>query len=306
MPNRGRSSVSRTPRLVNMTGAFRDMKHGLSIDLEEWYHGEVIARLVPPEARFSQVEQALQPVLDLLERYDTRATFFVVGDLVPKHPALIARIAAAGHEIACHGMSHTNLWDLTAETFSRELTSYRDALAEVLPGYQPVGFRAPMFSLDRSTAWALGVLKDAGYRYDSSVFPAYTGYYGLAYAPVGLYRASLADPGRIDEENGVLELPLTVLGLWKLRLPIAGGTYLRLIPYPVLRTLLSLAARRRPLVLYAHPFEFYPPTPRRPLPLLERIAIYHNITHNIGKLERLVKRFRFAPLREIAEAYETS
>ncbi|MGD0766434.1 MAG: polysaccharide deacetylase family protein [Dehalococcoidia bacterium] len=291
---------------MNVIGAFRDMKHGLSIDLEEWYHGEVIARRTPPEAHFPQIEQALQAVLDLLDKHDTRATFFVVGELIPEHPALIARIAGAGHEIACHTMSHTNLWDLTPEAFSGELTSFRDALAQVLPGYQPVGFRAPMFSLDRSTAWALGLLKEAGYRYDSSVFPAYTGYYGLAYAPVGVYRASLADPGRIDERDGLLELPLTVLALWKLRLPIAGGTYLRLIPYPVLRALLGLVARRRPLVLYAHPFEFYPPTPRRPLPLLERIAIYYNIPHNIGKLERLIKRFRFAPLREIVEAYERS
>ncbi len=275
------------------------MRHILSLDLEEWYHGELIARRTPPEARVSQVEGALQPILALLERYDTRVTFFVVGALLHEHPDLIARIAAAGHEIGCHGMSHTNLWHLDSKSFARELASFRDALDAVLPGYLPVGFRAPMFSLDRRTSWALAVLKDAGYRYDSSVFPARTGYYGVGYAPVGIYRASLTDPGLVDEEAGLIEAPLTVLPLWKLRLPLAGGAYMRLIPYPILERLLRWVGRRRPLVLYAHPWEFNPSTPRRPLPLLERIAVYYNIPRNVTKLERLLKRFDFAPAREV-------
>ena len=275
------------------------MKHILSIDVEEWYHGKVISRRTPPEDRFSQIEEALSPVLDLLERHAARATFFVVGDLLPKHPQLFTRIAESGHEIGCHGMSHTNLSDLGPESFAVEIDAFRRTLSSLLPGHEAIGFRAPMFSMTRRTAWAMPILKEAGYQYDSSIFPAYTGYYGVGYAPTGIYRASLTDPGRVDGEGGLLEVPLTVLSFGRLRIPVAGGTYLRLIPFVVLERMLRRVARKRPLVLYAHPFEFYPPTPRRPLHLHERFAVYHNIPHNLGKLERLLERFDFGPVREV-------
>lgn len=274
------------------------MKDMLSFDLEEWYHGELIARRTPSEAHVSQVEQGLLSVLSRLDSCDTRATFFVVGDVVRDHPDLIAKIAAAGHEIGCHGMDHTNLWRLDAQSFARDLVSFRRLLNDVLPGYAPLGFRAPMFSLDRRTAWALRVLKDAGYRYDSSVFPARTGYYGVGYAPLRSYHPSLADPGIVDGDSGLLEVPLTVLPLWKLRIPIAGGTYMRVLPYAVWERLLRSVEKTRPLVLYAHPWEFNPATPRRPLPFLERFALYYNIPRNLTKLERLLKRFQFGPIRD--------
>jgi polysaccharide deacetylase family protein (PEP-CTERM system associated) len=275
------------------------MKHILSFDLEEWYHGELIARHTPSEARIPQVEQGLLSVLSLLDECDTRATFFVVGEVLRDNPGLVEKIAAAGHEIACHGMDHTNLWHLDAQSFARDLHSFQRLLSDVLPGYVPLGFRAPMFSLDRRTAWALRVLKDAGYRYDSSVFPAQTGYYGVGYAPLAPYSASLADPGIVDGDGGLLEVPLTVLPLWKLRVPIAGGTYMRLLPYAVWERLLHSVGRRRPLVLYAHPWEFNAATPRRPLPLLERFALYYNIPRNLTKLRRLLKRFEFGPIRDV-------
>jgi hypothetical protein len=182
-------------------------------------------------------------------------------------------------------MSHTSLRDLDANSFADELDAFRHAMSELLPFRDVVGFRAPMFSLNRRTSWALPVLLDAGYRYDSSVFPARTGYYGIGYAPLGVYHPSVEDPGTTGEGD-LLEVPLSVFKMGPLRLPVAGGTYLRIIPFVILQEMLRRIARKRPLVLYAHPFEFFPDTPRRPLPLHERFAIYHNIPPNLGKLER--------------------
>lgn len=275
------------------------MEHALSFDLEEWYHGKLIRQRLGSRPLEPQLPAAVRPILDLLKKHDTRATFFIVGELIERYPEVVREIDAHGHEIGCHTMTHTNLWEMDAESFAGELESFRSALESVLPGYRPLGFRAPMFSLDKRTCWALTVLKDAGYRYDSSVFPAGTGYYGMAGAPCGSYRASLSDPGKADEVDGFMEIPVTILPLWKLRVPLAGGAYMRAMPYPLFERLLRLVARRRPIVLYAHPWEFHSDTPRVPLPLIERMALYYNIPRNVTKLERLLKRFRFGPIREV-------
>jgi polysaccharide deacetylase family protein (PEP-CTERM system associated) len=237
----------------------------------------------------------VHPILDLLERHNTRATFFV-GELIERYPEVVRDIDASGHEIGCHTMTHTNLWDLDATSFAGELDSFRGALDSLLPGCRSIGFRAPMFSLDKRTCWALPVLKDAGYRYDSSIFPAGTGYYGMAEAPCAPI-VPLDDPGKADVS--AQEIPVSILPLWKLRVPVAGGAYMRLMPYALFERLLRVVARRRPIVLYAHPWEFHSDTPRVRLPLIERMALYYNIPRNITKLERLLKRFRFGPIREV-------
>lgn len=273
--------------------------HALSFDLEEWYHGELFARRVPPGQRVSQVREALPPVLALLRHYRTRATFFTVGEVARDHPDLVTKLVEDGHEVACHGMTHTNLWYLNAESFGQELDSFERTLEAIASAQRAVGFRAPMFSMDRRTGWALGVLKDAGYLYDSSVFPVRTGLYGLAGAPLEIYRASPVDPRRSDEAEGLLEFPLAVCSLWGVRVPTAGGVYMRLLPYPVFRHLLRRIARQRPAVVYIHPWELYASTPRAPLPLVQRLAAYHNIANNLARLGRLLEDFRFAPVREV-------
>ncbi len=275
------------------------MIHALSFDLEEWYHGDLMSQYIPEAERFSQVCDAMEPILDILRRAGVRATFFTVGEVARDHPELIAQLAAEGHEIACHTMSHPNLWRLTEEEFSNELAEYRVALDRSLPGHEVFGFRAPMFSLDQRSHWALGMLRDAGFRYDSSVVPVKTPWYGIANAPLGIYRASLEDPARHDGADGFLEFPLTVCALGPLRIPASGGTYMRLIPYPVFRALLRRVARKRPFVIYVHPWETYDATPRYNLPLVERVGIYTNIRHARRRLERLLADFEFAPVREV-------
>ncbi|OGO49352.1 MAG: hypothetical protein A2148_00085 [Chloroflexi bacterium RBG_16_68_14] len=277
------------------------MIHALSVDLEEWYHSDLLIPHVRAGERVSQVREAVRPLIDLLHRAGVRATFFTVGEVARDHPDLIQELATTGHEIACHTMTHPNLWRLTPEKFRDELEQYREAMERAVSGQEVLGFRAPMFSLDRRTHWVLGELRDAGFRYDSSVVPVRTPWYGVRGAPLGVYRASLEDPGRTDDEAGFLEFPLTACSLGRLRIPAAGGVYLRLLPYPVFRMLLRRVARQRPFVIYVHPWETYPGTPTCPLPFVERLGLYTNIRHTLARLERLLSEFRFAPVREVLD-----
>lgn len=277
------------------------MIHALSVDLEDWFHGDLLRGVVPDDERVPQVREAVRPLLDLFARFGVRATFFTVGEVARDHPDLLRELVAAGHEIACHTMTHPNLWRLTPDDLRDELEQYRAAVEQAVPGVNVLGFRAPMFSIDRRTAWALGVLRDGGFRYDSSVVPAWTPAYGVAGAPLGVYHASLQDPGRVDSEHGLLELPLTACAFGPLRVPTAGGVYLRLYPFGLFRALLRRAARTRPLVLYVHPWETYAGTPRYPLAPWYRFGLYTNTRHTLGRLERLLEEFSFAPVRDVLD-----
>jgi polysaccharide deacetylase family protein (PEP-CTERM system associated) len=275
--------------------------HALSFDLEEWYHGDLLSQYVPAAERVSQVREAIRPILALLRDAGVRATFFTVGEVARDHPDLLRELVDDGHEIACHTMTHPNLWRLTEPELRVELEEYKSVACAAVPGLQAIGFRAPMFSLDRRSPWVLGVLRDAGYRYDSSIVPVKTPWYGVANAPLGIYRASFADPGRVDGEGGFLEFPLTVCALGPVRIPTSGGVYFRLIPYPLFRALLRRVGRKRPFVIYVHPWETYPGTPAYPLPFIERFGLYTNIRHTLRRLERLLSDFTFAPVREVLE-----
>ena len=278
------------------------MLHALSVDLEDWYHGDLLRGLVPPDERVPQVREAVRPILDLFQRANVRATFFTVGEVARDHPDLVRELVDAGHEIACHTMTHPNLWRLSEDDLRSELEQFRGAVERAVPGIDVLGFRAPMFSIDRRTSWALGVLRDAGFRYDSSVVPAWTPSYGVRNAPLDVYHASLQHPGRVDAEHGLLEFPLTACSFGPLRVPAAGGVYLRLYPFPLFRALLRRAARNRPIVLYVHPWETYAATPRYPLAPWYRFGLYTNIKHTLGRLERLLDEFSFAPVREVLDA----
>ena len=275
------------------------MNHALSFDLEELYHSDLLKSRLRPEQRIPQVDKAVRPILDLLDRARVRATFFVVGEVARDYPELVGQIAGAGHEIGCHTMTHPNLWRLTEAELQQELREFHEALRSAAPDQDVLGFRAPMFSIDRRSRWALGVVRDAGFRYDSSVMPARTPWYGMANAPLGIYRASLDDPAEIDDTGGLLEFPVAVCSLGPVRIPVAGGVYLRLLPFPLFRSLLHRVARKRPFVLYAHPWETYQATPSYPLPIIERFGLYTNIRHALRRLERLLDEFSFAPVREV-------
>jgi len=269
------------------------MINALSIDLEYWWSIELLKGRVNG-ARDDQVKESLAPLLDLLERYDTRATFFVLGSLAEKYPDAVEGLSERGHEIACHGYSHRTLHELGVNGFDEEVRMSLGALRK----YRPMGFRAPTFSLDNSTRWALDVLAGYGFYYDSSVFPVKTMLYGVPDAPLGIYRPARDDITKNDPEGKMVELPLTVLKIGR-NIPISGGFYFRALPQWFLKMGIREVNRQRPAVLYLHPWETYPETPRIGMGFPSRFITYHGIGGVMRKLEALMKEYRFACIADV-------
>ena len=276
----------------------------IGVDVEDWFHPELVRPHVPTDDARSIVEQGTALLLERFARHGVRSTFFLLGDVARRHPGLVRRIAGEGQEIACHGMTHRPLWKLDRESFRAELRDFRAAVRDALGGAAGavIGYRAPTFSLDRSTAWGLEVLREEGFRYDSSVFPARSSLYGVPGAPLGVYRPAAGDLARHDPAGPIVEFPVAVAGLAGLRVPAAGGFYLRALPWAALRLLLDRIARERPFALYLHPWECVPGLPRARLDPAASFITYFNLNSVPGKLERLLRRYRFMPMREALEA----
>lgn len=269
-----------------------------SFDIEDWHHSE-LNRVGDVRAEESIVERGTHAILDLLAKHGWRSTFFVLGDVVREHPELIRRMVREGHELACHGMSHRPVWRATPETFRAELREFRATVEAVLGDFPVTGFRAPTFSIDRSNAWALDVLADEGYRYDSSIFPMKVKMYGTPGAPVGLYRPSRADLRKHDPAGRLVEFPVAIAEIAGVRFPVGGGFYLRALPLPVFRAGLDFILQHRPFVLYLHPREVTPESRRMPLDPVNGFITYVNLDSVIGKLEHLFERYEWTTMRDI-------
>ena len=274
----------------------------IGVDVEDWFHPELVRPSVPAGDDRTVVERGTDALLEVFARHVVRATFFLLGDVARRHPALVRRIAAGGHEIACHGMTHRPLWALDRESFRAELRAFRAALRDALGADDAIGFRAPTFSLDRRTAWALEVLREEGFRYDSSIFPARAQLYGVPGAPLGIYRPAATDLSRHDPAGPIVEFPVAIAAFGPLRVPAAGGFYLRALPWGALCFLLDRVARERPFALYLHPWECVPGLPRARLGPAAALITYMNLDSVPGKLERLLQRYPFAPMRDVLEA----
>ena len=267
----------------------------LSVDVEDWFQVENYAHAIPrhewPRCEL-RVADNVRRLLDLFALADARATFFVLGWVAERLPDLVRDIARAGHEVASHGWSHTPLWTLSQDAFLDEVSRSR-VLLEQLSGQPVLGYRAPTFSVTKRTLWALRVLGRAGYRYDSSIFPVHHDRYGIPEAPTGIHRRA----------EGIWEVPLSVLELPAARLPVAGGGYFRLYPLWLTRWAIRRLERAgRPAVVYLHPWEFDTGQPRvRGVGPLRTFRHRVGIGRNARKLARLLREFRFAPVRTVLE-----
>lgn len=273
-----------------------------SFDIEDWFHSEFVPEADRRTSTESVVERGTDRILDLLRAADARATFFLLGDVVREHPRLLRRIAGEGHEVASHGLDHRPLWRLDPDGLARQLDEFRRLVERTLGRFPVIGYRAPSFSLDQSTAWALAVLRDAGYVYDSSIFPARVKLYGVPNAPLGVYRPALDDVARHDPTGPLLEFPVAVGGAGPLRLPVAGGFYLRALPFTLFRLALDQVRRRRPVALYLHPRECAPESLRLSLGATASFITYTGLTAVPAKLERLLRRYGSIPMREVLAA----
>jgi len=268
----------------------------LSVDLEFWWCSELL-KGVKIEDRTEIIQDAARLLLDELSRRDCRATFFILGEVAEKYPALILDISKQGHEIANHGASHRNVFEMTPTEFEEEVRRSTEVLADIV-GQKPIGFRAPNFSFDQRTVWAYDILKSFEYRYSSSVFPFKTRLYGVPKAPLQPYSPSASDICRHDPDGDLLEFPASVYRLAGINVPVSGGFYFRLLPVRFLRFALTRITTSRPAVLYLHLRDIYPDAPRiSGLPLSARVFHYWGLNKALEKLRFLLNHMKFTTVK---------
>ena len=271
-----------------------DALHHFTVDVEEYFQVSAFEPHLPRErwdGIESRVAASVGVLLDLLARHAARATFFVLGWVAERRPEVVKSIARAGHEVASHGWDHRRATQQTPEEFRDSVRRTKAAL-EALTGAPVLGFRAPSFSIVTGREWALDILVEEGYRYDSSLFPITRPGYG--------YPGGGRDPHWLERPAGRLfEVPPTTLRRAGLNLPAAGGAYFRLLPPLLVRAALRDAERRgQPGTFYLHPWEIDPDQPRFDVPLLTRVRHYGNLAGTWRRLERLVAEFRFVSIAE--------
>jgi len=263
-----------------------DMKHGLAVDLEDWYHPHLIAR--GSDSSTTLIRNPTRRILELFNDSGVRATFFIVGEVAKRHPDLISSIAERGHEIACHGFSHRSLASMNAEEFSRELALAEEAIVAAC-GQKPQGFRGPSFGLKRKTEWAVEVLQNRGYAYDSSIMPSLLGLSGWATAP--------RIPFKIGERLWEIPASTSPVG----RIPYGGSIYHRFIPRGIISQWIRSNERNGvPSSFYVHPWELLsemPPTKGNILGRWITLAGQGRVLPNLKWL------LDFVPLSPLGEAF---
>jgi len=274
--------------------------NALTIDVEHWWCNEFLKKYLP-ENREDQLVDSVKFILDILDRYSVRATFFVLGSAAEEHPEVLEMIYERGHEIGSHAYSHEPLYRLTKEQFEEEIKQSIKIIHKTT-GEKPLGFRAPNFSINNKTKWAFEILEKYGFRYDSSIFPIRTNLYGVPNAPLTPYRPSKEDVSKHDPNGKIIEFPLSVLRLVRINIPISGGFYLRVFPLRFIKWALKKVSKERPAVIYIHPWEIYPYTPRLKVPLLVRFEAYHGTgLPALRKFEILLREFKFKPIGDIID-----
>jgi len=270
----------------------------LTVDVEEYFHPNAMDAAVDPSTWDQlprRVEGNTRRMLDLLSEHDVRATFFVLGWVAERLPHLVVEIARRGHEIACHGYAHRLVYRLGPERFRDDVARGKRVLEDCL-GTRVTGFRAASCSIVATTMWALDILIEEGFEYDSSIFPVRHDIYGIP----GFHRFAV----RLRRDAGeIAEIPLSTIHLLGRNWPVAGGGYLRILPYSLTRAAVRRLNRhdRAPAIVYVHPWELDSDQPRLPAGSLSRFRQYTNLDRTETRLRRLLRDFAFAPLRDVID-----
>lgn len=270
--------------------------NALTVDVEDYFHVAALAPGIPRESwpsRAPRVVENTHRLLAIFEQFHVRGTFFVLGWVAERYPQLVRDIAARGHEIACHGMSHRLVYEQPPEQFYEE-TLRSKSLLEDIAGSAILGYRAASYSIVRESLWALDILVELGFVYDSSIFPVHHDRYGIPGAGRAPHRMST------PRQNAIVEWPLATATLLGCRLPVAGGGYFRLLPYWLSRWGLESINRRdlMPFIFYLHPWEIDPAQPRVAASWLSRFRHYTNLGKCEERLRRLLGEFRFGTARD--------
>lgn len=270
--------------------------NGMSIDVEDYFHVSVFDGIVPRsqwERMESRVCGNTDRLLDIFAEYKVRSTFFVLGWVAERHPNLVRRIASAGHEVASHGYAHRLIYDQTRPAFREDVRKAK-MLLEDASGLKVAGYRAPSYSITPRSLWALDVLLEEGYQYDSSIFPIRHDRYGI---PV-----SGRKPYPIERSMGVLiEVPGSTTRVGVLNLPVAGGGYFRILPYWWTRWGIARvnAREQSPAIFYLHPWEIDPEQPRLKVGRLSRFRHYRNLEDTESRFRQLLTDFTFDALDRV-------
>lgn len=272
--------------------------NALTFDVEDYFQVSAFEKRVRYEdwGKFeSRVAGNTRRILDLLDSGGTKATFFVLGWVAEREPALVREIAERGHEVASHGFSHRLVYRMTPEEFREDVRRSKELL-ESITSRAVRGFRAPSFSIVTETLWGLEVLAELGFQYDSSIFPVVHPCYGMPRHERFPHRVSSAGNG----SPGLVEFPLSTARIGGWNVPVAGGAYLRLFSHRFIRWgLRRLNAAGRPGILYLHPWELDPDQPRIPCSLATRLRHYLGLRRTEAALRKLLGEFRFATVVDV-------
>jgi len=303
------------------------MTNALTIDVEDYFQVSAFEPVSPPDSWSAfecRVERNTMKILDILDAAGVKATFFILGWVSEQCPGLAKKIADAKHEIASHGYWHRRVYTQTREEFRDDVRRAKNLLEEQT-GVEVAGYRAPSYSISQESLWAFDELAEAGYRYDSSVFPIKHDLYGMPFWPRFPFHVErLGDGNWVPAEGGealpnhlsaplaaplnksnngctLLEIPITTVKLFDKNFPLAGGGYFRFFPYGATRWGLNRINRKegKPFVFYLHPWEVDPAQPRmKGASAKSRFRHYVNLSKTESRLKKLLKDFSFAPIRE--------
>jgi polysaccharide deacetylase family protein (PEP-CTERM system associated) len=275
--------------------------NAMTVDVEDYFHvsalSETIRRADWPKMEY-RAERSTERLLELFAERGVKATFFVLGWVTERSPQLVRRIHAAGHEVACHGLTHELVYRQTPEVFRSE-TSFSKSLLEDTIGARVIGYRAASYSITAQSYWALDILCELGFLYDSSIFPIAHDRYGIP--------GAATRPGSLRTQGGreIVEFPLSTVGVLGKRVPVAGGGYFRLLPYWFTRWGLGSINRndKMPFIFYLHPWEIDADQPRIKVSRLSRFRHYTNLDVCEARLKRLLSDFKFTTVRKVLSCH---
>ncbi len=263
----------------------------LGIDFEDWYHPELIQKYVKDKKHEPIMFKGLDKILELLRKNDTLATFFVVGELIESNPEIFDKIMENGQEIAFHTMHHTKIDSPSfRENFQNEIEKFSE-----LTNKKSKGFRAPTFSLNKTSSWIIDSLSEHNYLYDSSVVPAKTDLYGIPDAETKPYRISSGSIEKDTKDGKLIEFPLLVTKFLGKKIPAGGGFYLRTLPTKIIKNAIKNYEKQEiPATFYIHSWELTPEyMPKIELPFKENFVTYHNINKAYKTMDGLLGKFQF-------------
>jgi polysaccharide deacetylase family protein (PEP-CTERM system associated) len=273
------------------------MLNALTIDVEDYFHVAAFASVIEPrewDRYVSRVEGNVELLMEILDEYHTVATFFILGWVAERHPHMVQAIRRRGHEVASHGYAHQCIYAQRPEQFREETRRSKQILEDVI-GETVLGYRAASYSITRYSLWALDILREEGFVYDSSIFPIHHDRYGIP----GYSRFCHVVDGQAGA--GLIEFPPSTVRFAGVNMPIAGGGYFRLYPYAVTRWGIRYlnTTEQQPAVVYLHPWEIDPEQPRIPAKAFSRFRQYFHLDQTAARLTRLLQDFRFGTMASI-------